>query len=452
MILVYTPSRKVKGKRMVCYDDRYIVKLAFEKDGIIVYNDNFRDLQNENPEWKWFIEQRLLMYSFVTDKFMPPDDPLGRHGPTLDNFLSKKPMLPEPRWHICPYGKKCTYGSKCKFYHPERLNHAQLPVADELRAKTKASPFNPGTENENWKTILTKNRDMNPSHGVCEERQLEYSRGGSEQSFAAVAHIPSAQWEGGHSASTWPEMPQRKLDPELNPLQQGLVREQRVLEKQLSVFSLCDERYTGHLPADTTICGDGADNPHQCCHLRHNPYLAHPNHILNCSCLQGCDCQETLHPSHLYEYSSHRRPQHSCRVQLPAAQSQRTQLKQVCLKAQQEGMHHYIVPHSDPFPYSQRGDMQYHKCMQSHPTGQSFLLETNQEPGSFPIMESYSHHSNTEHRHKLASELLTKEQVHIQQALCAIFPSDEVDQVMSMYPEVMDIASFILLIQRHRNL
>ncbi|KFV47258.1 putative ribonuclease ZC3H12D, partial [Tyto alba] len=134
-ILVYTPSRKVKGKRVVCYDDRYIVKVAYEKDGVIVSNDHYRDLQNENPEWKWFIEQRLLMYSFVSNRFMPPDDPLGRHGPTLNNFLSKKPVLPEPKWQPCPYGKKCTYGNKCKFYHPERPHQAQLSVADELRAK-----------------------------------------------------------------------------------------------------------------------------------------------------------------------------------------------------------------------------------------------------------------------------------------------------------------------------
>lgn len=67
-VLVYTPSRKVNGKRVVCYDDRYIVKLAYEKDGVIVSNDNYRDLQNENPEWKWFIEQRLLMFSFVNDR------------------------------------------------------------------------------------------------------------------------------------------------------------------------------------------------------------------------------------------------------------------------------------------------------------------------------------------------------------------------------------------------
>ncbi|KAM9679182.1 putative ribonuclease ZC3H12D isoform 2-T3 [Dama dama] len=67
-VLVYTPSRKVSGKRVVCYDDRYIVKLAYEQDGVIVSNDNYRDLQSENPEWKWFIEQRLLMFSFVNDR------------------------------------------------------------------------------------------------------------------------------------------------------------------------------------------------------------------------------------------------------------------------------------------------------------------------------------------------------------------------------------------------
>ncbi|XP_057595854.1 probable ribonuclease ZC3H12D [Hippopotamus amphibius kiboko] len=137
-VLVYTPSRKVSGKRVVCYDDRYIVKVAYEQDGVIVSNDNYRDLQSENPEWKWFIEQRLLMFSFVNDRFMPPDDPLGRRGPTLSNFLSRKPKPPEPSWQHCPYGKKCTYGIKCKFYHPERPHHGQLAVADELRAQTRA--------------------------------------------------------------------------------------------------------------------------------------------------------------------------------------------------------------------------------------------------------------------------------------------------------------------------
>ncbi|KAM9342297.1 putative ribonuclease ZC3H12C [Pholidichthys leucotaenia] len=138
-ILVFTPSRRVQGRRVVCYDDRFIVKLAYESDGIIVSNDNYRDLANEKPEWKKFIDERLLMYSFVNDKFMPPDDPLGRHGPSLENFLRKRPVVPEHRKQPCPYGKKCTYGHKCKFYHPERGNQPQRAVADELRASAKIS-------------------------------------------------------------------------------------------------------------------------------------------------------------------------------------------------------------------------------------------------------------------------------------------------------------------------
>ncbi|XP_075993950.1 putative ribonuclease ZC3H12C [Genypterus blacodes] len=138
-ILVFTPSRRVQGRRVVCYDDRFIVKLAYESDGIIVSNDNYRDLANEKPEWKKFIDERLLMYSFVNDKFMPPDDPLGRHGPSLENFLRKKPVVPEHRKQPCPYGKKCTYGHKCKFYHPERGCQPQRAVADELRASAKFS-------------------------------------------------------------------------------------------------------------------------------------------------------------------------------------------------------------------------------------------------------------------------------------------------------------------------
>ncbi|CAH6867772.1 Zc3h12c [Phodopus roborovskii] len=136
-ILVFTPSRRVQGRRVVCYDDRFIVKLAFESDGIIVSNDNYRDLANEKPEWKKFIDERLLMYSFVNDKFMPPDDPLGRHGPSLDNFLRKKPIIPEHKKQPCPYGKKCTYGHKCKYYHPERGSQPQRSVADELRAMSR---------------------------------------------------------------------------------------------------------------------------------------------------------------------------------------------------------------------------------------------------------------------------------------------------------------------------
>lgn len=94
-------------------------------------NDNYRDLAQESNEFKKVVEDRILMYSFVSDRFMPPDDPLGRSGPTLENFLRVQPKkgdLPPP----CPYGKKCTYGTKCKFNHPERGSGPHKSVSERL--------------------------------------------------------------------------------------------------------------------------------------------------------------------------------------------------------------------------------------------------------------------------------------------------------------------------------
>ncbi|XP_012144493.1 zinc finger CCCH-type containing protein regnase 1 isoform X1 [Megachile rotundata] len=130
-LLVFTPSRLIGGKRMVCYDDRYILRLAAEIDGIVVSNDNYRDLAQESPEFRKVIEERILMYTFVNDRFMPPDDPLGRSGPTLENFLRISPRKSDPA-PPCPYAKKCTYGNKCKFRHPERGPHPQKSVTEKL--------------------------------------------------------------------------------------------------------------------------------------------------------------------------------------------------------------------------------------------------------------------------------------------------------------------------------
>ncbi|MEQ2236464.1 hypothetical protein ILYODFUR_013075 [Ilyodon furcidens] len=161
-ILAFTPSRRIGGKRVVCYDDRFIVKLAYESDGAIVSNDTYRDLQGERPEWKKCIEERLLMYSFVNDKFMPPDDPLGRHGPNLDNFLRKTPLPMEQKKLPCPYDKKCTYGIKCKYYHPERANHSYLSLADELREKAHISTVKEGRKARS--SVNYPQSEPEPSH------------------------------------------------------------------------------------------------------------------------------------------------------------------------------------------------------------------------------------------------------------------------------------------------
>ncbi|GMR53795.1 hypothetical protein PMAYCL1PPCAC_23990 [Pristionchus mayeri] len=116
-LIVWTPSRRIEGRRIVCHDDRYILRTAMEKDGVVVSNDEFRELGKEDASYRVVIEKRLLMYSFVDGRFMPPEDPLGRGGPSLDQFLAKSFTHTN---YLCPYGKKCTYGNKCKYLHPER--------------------------------------------------------------------------------------------------------------------------------------------------------------------------------------------------------------------------------------------------------------------------------------------------------------------------------------------
>ncbi|KAM9310340.1 endoribonuclease ZC3H12A isoform 1-T2 [Pholidichthys leucotaenia] len=216
-IVVFTPSRRVGGKRVVCYDDRFIVKLAYESDGVIVSNDTYRDLQGERPEWKKCIEERLLMYSFVNDKFMPPDDPLGRNGPILDNFLRKKPLPVEQKRPLCPYDKKCTYGIKCKFYHPERTNQSYLSLADELREKAQIST---GKEERDVRLSPRQLRsDSGPAHNSFSHAQDPNGELGRNQISSHPGHMTENKllyWEnlspnhmscsatGAQSQKDWP--------------------------------------------------------------------------------------------------------------------------------------------------------------------------------------------------------------------------------------------------------
>ncbi|KAI8502107.1 NEDD4 binding protein 1 [Branchiostoma belcheri] len=108
-LLSFTPSRRIKGRTVASYDDRYIVRLAAEKAGVIVSNDNYRDLLDESEAWRDVIENRLLLFTFVGDRFMPPDDPFGRNGPSLDDLLRKQSQKPHRGHNVPPQGPKAGY-------------------------------------------------------------------------------------------------------------------------------------------------------------------------------------------------------------------------------------------------------------------------------------------------------------------------------------------------------
>ena len=56
--LTFTPSRYVNNKLILPYDDRFIMKAAQHYDAIIISNDNYRDLMQENFEWRKLVENK----------------------------------------------------------------------------------------------------------------------------------------------------------------------------------------------------------------------------------------------------------------------------------------------------------------------------------------------------------------------------------------------------------
>jgi hypothetical protein len=87
-ILKYTPCRQINGLAYNSYDDRFIVQYAALTDGVIVSNDNYRDLAHENyVALKDVIDKRLLKFVWVGNTLMFSQDPMGRNGPPLEQFL-----------------------------------------------------------------------------------------------------------------------------------------------------------------------------------------------------------------------------------------------------------------------------------------------------------------------------------------------------------------------------
>ena len=86
------------------YDDKFIIKHADTKQGIILSNDRYRDVLQSNPEFSDQIRNRsarsprslildiykscrTVQFTWVNDDLMIADDPMGRDGPSLDQLL-----------------------------------------------------------------------------------------------------------------------------------------------------------------------------------------------------------------------------------------------------------------------------------------------------------------------------------------------------------------------------
>ncbi|XP_018412730.1 PREDICTED: bifunctional endoribonuclease and deubiquitinase ZC3H12A, partial [Nanorana parkeri] len=402
-ILVFTPSRRVNGKRLVCYDDRFIVKLAYKCNGIIVSNDTYRDLQSENPEWKKFIEDRLLMYSFVNDIFMPPDDPMGRKGPNLDDFLRKRPLGPENKKLQCPYGKKCTYGMKCKFYHPERINQTQRSVADELRENARHSPTKSTTYLEDKKTR---------KHSVAETsiveadnsnlQKLSLERTGSSQKASAMDKNALKQFYS-NGAPEWfrPSVSSKDSLP-LNSCDSGLG------DLWTSISNSCCD------PSHESVQYCSGSQQIACC--QHTPDLNSDPRI------QYSSHKMVPHGPHSAPFFTYNQSS-PWSAQSMSQHMYRREMSEIGPPAHRSLPDNYAASATCSREFWSDPNVMHHSSTRSQSNYQGYI----------PVQ-----HSNNDYHQWQNQEQYTAEKLRVRTNLCAIFNHQLVDVVMKMHPQQLD--------------
>ncbi|XP_053310668.1 endoribonuclease ZC3H12A [Spea bombifrons] len=399
-ILVFTPSRRVGGKRLVCYDDRFIVKLAFKCDGVIVSNDTYRDLQSEKVEWKKFIEERLLMYSFVNDIFMPPDDPLGRHGPTLDDFLRKKTSGSDNKKMQCPYGKKCTYGIKCKFYHPERINQTQRSVADELRENARLSP----TKGAVYAMEDKKTRKLSVAEVPSTEsdkssmQKLPIERTSSLQKVRAIDKTPVKQYYNG--------------TPEWYPSGTSLDSlSYNSLDSGIDIWTSTSNSY-----CDPSNESSGYESFCNCTQQRQ--CSQHRNNLDNDGCKHYASQNSVTHSHSPVPYFPYN-PSSPWSSQNTTHQIYRRELTNSAPACYNSLPNQYKTSSGSSLKYW------------SEPT------PTNRHQNNYPVYGPIPTSSN-DFQQWPNSKPFTAEQMRVRTKLCAVFQPSIVDAVMSMFPQILD--------------
>ena len=86
-VLHNCPSRFAGRELIKSDDDLFILSTAKEIGGIVLSRDQFRDNYDKMTTYRDVIKYRLLQPTFIGDILKLPDDPMGKNGPNLDNFL-----------------------------------------------------------------------------------------------------------------------------------------------------------------------------------------------------------------------------------------------------------------------------------------------------------------------------------------------------------------------------
>ncbi|KAM9352955.1 endoribonuclease ZC3H12A [Symphorus nematophorus] len=445
-IVVFTPSRRVGGKRVVCYDDRFIIKLAYESDGVIVSNDTYRDLQGERPEWKKCIEERLLMYSFVNDKFMPPDDPLGRHGPSLDNFLRKKPLPTEQKRQLCPYDKKCTYGIKCKFYHPERANQSYLSLADELREKAQISTVKEEKNNR----LSPRHLQSDPAHNVLSHPQdsnKEYIRDQQSSShLSQVSENTLLYWDdprkspnhmpcsvtGNQCQKEWPRLHQMPNHYYANMSHEYLDSGLGSYESQYSDFCLSNSHRL--MPQQQSAL---AGPRHASVHLEKN------NTSQSCVCCSHV-APSAAHQQHHGNFDSKHQPKYDTyppHMFPPGVPHQRSLPGHPHYS---EAPQHQQNCWSDPF-----------QALPQARTSRSLPCSVHTSHSHNSCCSYNGHQYHSWGQQQSPSTAFDPQRLELRKKLQAIFNPHQVDRVMEMFPHLMDaekLAAEILNLKSQRGI
>lgn len=389
--------------------------------------------------------------SLLFFRFMPPDDPLGRHGPSLDNFLRKKPLPTDQKRQLCPYGemllasfcyniflyctvsfnnvffhpfwfssdKKCTYGIKCKFYHPERTNQSYLSLADELREKAQISTVKDRNARSSPRQLQS---DSGSAHNACyypQDSNTELIRNQKSSSYPGqVSENKLLYWDDPRNSQNQACSATESLH--LMPSHYYANISHECLDSGLGSF---ESLYSG-----TSHC---LSNSHRLGPQRQNA-LPGPRqisvHLENKTTSQSCTCCSHAAPS-----AAHQQPQRNLDSKVQASYPPHVYLPNV--------PHQHIIPSHLHYTGAHHHQQNYWSdpflgLPQARTCSLSSSVHSSHSHNSYCSSKSHQYHSWGQPQSPSAAS--DPQRLELRKKLQAIFNPHQVDAVMEMFPHLMD--------------